>query len=184
MDRAMEKRLQEIIDRHEVWQVLQRYCRGLDRIDRELVRSCYFDDAIEDHGSFVGTVDDFIDWALRVSLSFVACHHNVMNHSCELDGDDAYCETYYLYIGVAATAPHLLSMGRYIDHFQRRNGAWRIANRVAVIEKNFDLADSLTGVGVPSAYGPDLAQPATHDRSDVSYQRPLRPRRPRPLQTR
>jgi hypothetical protein len=70
-----------------------------------------------------------------------------------------------------------MSMGRYVDHFQRRNGEWRIANRVAVIEKNFDLPDSTIYAleGYPGAA--DRPQGA-RDRQDVSYQRPLRPRRP------
>src|ERR1700761_3485295 len=93
-----EAKVQEIVDRHEIWQVLQRYGRGLDRLDHELVRSCYFDDAIEDHGSFVGPAMQFIDWADRVTLSFVNAHHNLLNHHCELNGDDAHTETYFLFI--------------------------------------------------------------------------------------
>ena len=36
----MERALREMIDRQQIWQVLQRYGRGLDRLDRELLRSC------------------------------------------------------------------------------------------------------------------------------------------------
>ena len=172
-----EKKLQEIIDRQEIWQVLQRYGRGLDRLDTALARSCYFDDAIEDHGTFVGTPDTFIEWANQTTRSFLNSHHGLMNHYCELDGDDAYAETYYLFIGVAERPPHLMSMGRYVDHFQRRNGEWRIANRVAVIEKNFDLPDS-TLYALEAVPGAAERPQGTHDRQDVSYQRPLRPRRP------
>ena len=50
MDAALEKKLREMVDRQEIWQVLLRYGRGLDRFDVEMARSCYFDDAIEDHG--------------------------------------------------------------------------------------------------------------------------------------
>ena len=175
----MDEKLREIIDRHEIWRVMQRYGRGLDRVDRELVRSCYFDDAIEDHGMFVGIPEDFIDWADQTTLGFLCTHHGLMNHYCEIDGDDAHAETYYLFTGVAEKPPHLLSMGRYIDHFQRRNGEWRIANRVAVIEKNFDLYDGHPWGGDRIGRGPEAGEPsATRDRSDVSYQRPLRPRRP------
>jgi hypothetical protein len=175
----MDEKLREIIDRHEIWQVLQRYARGLDRLDRELVRSCYFDDAIEDHGMFVGPPDGFIDWADQTTLGFLNTHHGIMNHHCELDGDDAYAETYYLFVGVAEKAPHLMSMGRYVDHLQRRNGEWRIANRVAVIEKNFDLHDNTAWPGARADSPPEPGEaPATRDRGDVSYQRPLRPRRP------
>jgi hypothetical protein len=175
----MEKQLREMIDRHQIWQVLQRYGRGLDRFDRALVRSCYFEDAIEDHGNFVGRVEDFVDWANETSGYFKAHHHGLMNHSCELDGDNAYCETYYLFIGVGAVPPHAMSVGRYIDHFQRRNGEWRIANRVTVIEGNFELADSRLAAGFPSPYGPEEQQPATRDGNDISYHRPPLPREPR-----
>lgn len=181
MDAAMEAKLREMIDRQEIWQVLQRYGRGLDRMDREMARSCYFDDAIDDHGSFVGHVEDFLDYADAATLSFVACHHGVMNHYCEIDGDDAHSETYYLFTGVNEEPPHLFSMGRYIDHFQRRGGEWRIANRVTIIERNFELWDNESIGKIPMAYGPhEERQPATLDRGDVSYQRPLVPRAPRP----
>ena len=173
MDKQLETKLRELIDRDEIWQVLQRYGRGLDRFDRELVRSCYFDDAIEDHGTYVGYPDDFITWANQSSAYFAETHHGVMNHHCELKGDDAYAETYYLFIGVAREPPHLMSMGRYIDHFQRRNGEWRIANRVALIEKNFDLADRAASMA-----GKIEIPMGSRDKNDFSYQRPLRPRQP------
>jgi len=171
-DAMMEEKLQEMLDRQEIWQVLQRYGRGLDRLDFELVRSCYFDDAIDHHGPFVGPPDQFIEWANETTRSFLNTHHHVVNHHCELDGDDAYAETYYLFIGAAERAPHLLSMGRYVDHFQRRDGEWRIANRVAVIENNFDLSDSATYLLF------EMPETASRDRRDVSYQRPLRPKPP------
>jgi len=177
MDTVTEGKLREMIDRQEIWQVLLRYGRGLDRFDRDLVRSCYFDDAIEDHGNFVGGIEDFIDWANATSGLFVSHHHGVMNHSCELDGDDAYCETYYLFTGVAAEPPHAMSMGRYVDHFQRRNGEWRIANRVTIIEGNFELADSRVAAQFRAADQGEK-QPATRDHTDVSYHRPPRPRPP------
>jgi hypothetical protein len=181
MDAVMEKKLREMIDRHEIWQVLLRYGRGLDRVDRPLVRSCYFDDAIEDHDSFVGKVDDFIDWADMTTLAYLTTHHGLMNHFCELDGDDAYCETHFLFTAVAAKPPHFMSIGRYIDHFQRRGGEWRIANRVCVVEGKFDIADSAIGAHMQTSYPKSEAQSATRDRKDVSYHRPPRPRQPRPL---
>lgn len=179
MDAALETKLREMLDRQAIWQVMQRYARGLDRMDRELVRSCYFDDAIEDHGHFVGKVEDFYEWADQTSLMFEWCHHGLMNHSCELNGNDAYCETYFQFTGFAAKPPHLLSMGRYIDHFQRRNGEWRIANRVAIVEGTFELYDRDFAPHLPPAYSKDEVQPATRDRNDASYRRPLRPRHPR-----
>ncbi len=178
--RELESRLGELTDRSDIWQVLQRYGRGLDRFDRDLVKSCYWDDAIDDHDNFVGHVEEFIDWANMTSRFFVIHHHGLMNHSCELAGDDAYCETYFLFTGVSETPPHAMSMGRYIDHFQRRNGEWRIANRVVIIEGNFELSPHSLDVDIQATHGADERQPATRDRNDVSYHRPPRPRQPRP----
>jgi ketosteroid isomerase-like protein len=179
MDATLEAKLREMIDRQEIWQVMLRYSRGLDRFDRELVKSCYFDDAIEDHFNFVGSVDDFIDYANASSDLFVSCQHGLMNHCCDLQGDNAYCETYYLFTGVSKKAPHLLSQGRYVDHFQRRNGEWRIANRVAIVEGTFDLSDSQITAAFVSPFKREEMQTASRDRNDVSYHRPPRPRAPR-----
>jgi len=174
MNREEEIKLREMIARHEIWQVLMRYCRGLDRLDNPLVRSCYFDDATDDHAYFVGKPDDFIAWADGTTLRLRSTQHGVMNHYCEIDGDDAYAETYYLFTGVAEKAPHMMSTGRYIDHFQRRNGEWRIANRVTIIDGAFALDDNAVA-SLPSPYLPGQ-HPATRDRNDVSYHRPPRPR--------
>jgi len=178
MDAEMEKRLREELDRAEIWRVMQRYARGLDRLDNELARSCYWDDAIEDHGSYVGRPDDFIQWADGTTLAFKSTQHGILNHSCDLQGDDAYCETYYIFTSVADKAPHLRSTGRYVDHFQRRNGEWRIANRVCIVEGQYELHDYVLSRMMPPAYTPDEPCQATRDRNDVSYHRPPRPRQP------
>jgi hypothetical protein len=179
MDAALEAKLREMVDRHEIHQVMLRYCRGLDRLDRALVRSCYWDEAIEDHGSYVGHPDDFIDWADQTTLAHRYTQHAIMNHYCELDGDQAYSETYYQFTGVKDTPPHFISTGRYVDHFQKRNGEWRIADRVCLIEGKFDVADAAINALMPPAYSEDEPCQERRDRSDVSYHRPPVPRRPK-----
>lgn len=179
MDAELERRIREQLDRDEIFRVMQRYARGLDRLDNELARSCYWDDAIEDHGSYVGKPDDFIQWADSTTLAFQSTQHGILNHSCDLQGDDAYCETYYLFTSKAAVAPHLMSSGRYIDHFQKRNGEWRIANRVCIIEAQYELHDYVLSRLAPSAYAADEPCQASRDRNDVSYHRPPVPRHPK-----
>jgi SnoaL-like domain len=173
MNELLDAKLRELVDRHEIWTVILKYARGIDRLDREMVRSCYWDDAIDDHYSYVGSPDFFIDTTFAAAKTMsVVQHHGLSNHSCEIDGDNAYCETYYTFIGANVEPPHLLSMGRYIDHFQRRDGIWKFANRATVIERNFSLAeypdDAIIRAGDTST-GPLL--PASRDRNDLSYQR-------------
>ncbi|GIX29798.1 MAG: hypothetical protein KatS3mg124_0270 [Porticoccaceae bacterium] len=107
MDPTHSQALRELLDRQAIWQVLQRLARGLDRLDVELVRSCYFDDAVDDHGHYVGDPDGFIAWANETARQFRWTHHALTTHNCELAGDDAYCETYFLYVGVRETAAPL-----------------------------------------------------------------------------
>ena len=181
MDALLEAKLRELLDRQEIWTVLLKYARGIDRLDRDLIRSCYWDDAIDDHHAYIGSPDYFIDTTFEAArASSTVQHHGLSNHFCEIDGDDAYSETHYTFIGANIGAPHMLSMGRYIDHFQRRDGVWKFANRATIIEKNFALTeypgDAEIRAGDPSM-GP--LQPATRDRDDVSYHRPVVPRRPK-----
>lgn len=175
----MDQRLQNLIDRDDIHRVMLRYCRGLDRLDNEMVRSCYWPEATEDHGHFVGDIDGFIQYADGATLGFESSYHGILNHYAELDGDDAYAETYYQFVGVRAEAPHFMSHGRYVDHFQRRDGEWRILNRVALVETQLDVPEAAMAAHIPPAYGPDETYPGTRDKNDVSYQRPLVPRKPK-----
>ncbi|MEO5586886.1 MAG: nuclear transport factor 2 family protein [Novosphingobium sp.] len=184
MDAELERKLREQIDRSEIHRTMLRYARGLDRLDNRLARSCYWDDAIEDHGQFVGMPDDFIQYADRTTLMFEAVQHGILNHMCDLQGDDAYCETYFQFTGVTAgDGPNFVSTGRYVDHFQKRPGAngteWRIANRVAIIESQMDVPKSAIMGQIAPSYTADEPCQARRDRTDVSYHRPPTPRRPK-----
>ncbi|MEO6092173.1 MAG: nuclear transport factor 2 family protein [Novosphingobium sp.] len=177
MEAELQSKLAAIADRDEIHQVMLRYARGLDRLDNELARSCYWDDAIEDHGHFVGSPDAFIPWADGTTLMFLSTQHAILNHVCDLQGDQAFCETYYQFTGIAAEGPHLGSVGRYVDHFQKRGGEWRIANRVTIVEGTYDLPRS-SAPDPLTAYSDDQPCQAARDRTDVSYHRPPVPRRP------
>jgi hypothetical protein len=179
MDAALERRIREQLDRDEIWRVMQTYGRGIDRLDSELTRSCYWDDAIEDHGNYVGRPDDFIAWANESTLSFETTQHGILNHYCDLQGGDAYCETYFLFTGKAERPPHLMSTGRYIDHLQKRDSEWRIANRVCTIDTQYSLDDYVLARLMPPSYTEDEPSQASRDRNDVSYHRPLEPRQPK-----
>src|SRR5579864_9251358 len=72
-----------------------RYCRGIDRMDRELVRSCYHPDATDSHGSFGGGVDDFLTWVWRLLERYTMTMHYIANQLVEPLGEGrARCESY------------------------------------------------------------------------------------------
>jgi hypothetical protein len=165
--------IQELRDRMAIHDCLMRYCRGVDRLDRELILSAYHPDAIDDHGLFVGNAEEFADWALQFHRTNQhATQHIVTNHSCELDGGVAHTETYWMFAAMNTGSPPLsLVGGRYIDRFERRDGRWAIAARKCMIDWHGTpgpVALSSEALAACNSSG----MPA-RDRSDPSYERPL-----------
>ena len=44
-----------LLDREAIREAMGRYCRGIDRLDVDLIRSAYHEDAFDDHGPFKNT---------------------------------------------------------------------------------------------------------------------------------
>jgi hypothetical protein len=170
MDADLEAMARSLHDRQAIRDVVNRYCRGVDRQDKALVTSCYHPDAIDDHGMFVGRSDEFFDWTDPSHLHLFSTHqHVVCNHTCELDGDTAHCETYYFFAGMRKADNQLaMSGGRYIDRMERRDGAWRIAARKCLVEWN---SANMVVEGMAEVYA--AVGKVARDRSDASYNRPL-----------
>jgi len=165
--------LLELVDRQKIYDCIVRYCSGVDRFDWDMVRSVYHIDARDDHGAFVGGVEEFIAWAGAYHAKYQSGHkHYVLNHRCELDGNNAHIETYWLFSGINHHDPKLsLSGGSYLDHFEKRNGVWAIANRKCIIEWSGGLGDFPVPAEAIAAYQKTGAP--SRDRSDPSYQLPI-----------
>jgi ketosteroid isomerase-like protein len=182
----LERAVIELQDRQAIFDCLMSYSRAVDRLDRELLLSVYHEDAIDDHGMFVGKREEFADWVVEMHSSTHLSHqHCLFNHSCDLDGDVAHTETYYMFVGMNREGdPLVMSGGRYLDRFEKRAGRWAIAARLCVRDwaplperPDFDDPSTLTAIRavLPPAVqefmrtGPRV----TRDRGDPSYDRPL-----------
>lgn len=170
------KAVRKIQDRQDIWDCLVRYCRAVDRLDVEMLASVYHPDAVDDHGGYVGPAEGFLKWSPSIQGYFqIATTHAITNHSCEIDGDTAHCETYWLYTGVdrerTPGSGHYIDRrtGRYIDRFERRNGEWKIAARVTILDCDNEVNYDRLSKGKPI----DGYMPSKRDRSDASYARPL-----------
>jgi len=168
----LEAKVRELANRQEILDCLHRYCRAVDRFDRELLLSVYHPDARDDHGVFVGGPEAFADWAFNYHRTHqVSSHHMVFNHTLELQGDTAHSEIYWLFFGENRTKPNTLAVGRYLDRFERRNGRWAIAARVCIAEAVNELQPTeMRAQYVAALMGNG---PSARDRSDRSYDRPL-----------
>ena len=59
MTKVSDAEIQEMWDRQKCYDVLTRYCRALDRADLEMMKSVYWEDAIDIHGVFEGNAHEF-----------------------------------------------------------------------------------------------------------------------------
>lgn len=139
--------INEALARLEIQNVLWTYARGVDRSDLDALLSVYHPEAIDNHGSFQGPGTEFAKGLVdrHRHIDHVGCHH-ITNIVMEMDGeDDARTESYFL-----AFHPHIdddgrdklaIAAGRYLDHFQRRDGAWKILTRQVVMDWTRDHVD-------------------------------------------
>ncbi len=125
-------------DRREIHDCVLRYCRGIDRLDMDLVRSAYHPGGIDHHTGFSGPVEKFVEWVSGGLSQFDGTMHLIGNHFVEGAGDVAVSETYgnAVHWGSPADDPrrNFTSGFRYIDHFEKRDGRWAVVERWAVRE--------------------------------------------------
>jgi hypothetical protein len=130
--------LEVLLDKQAIYEVVLRYCRGIDRLDMELVRSCYHPGAIDHHTGFDGERDEFVIWVERALRRLAGSMHMVGNHLVDLDGDvgrsETYCTAFHLADPAVPETVNITTGLRYVDRFERRHGEWRIAERFAVRE--------------------------------------------------
>ena len=191
MSQAVDESIQSLIDRQEIAHVLAMYCRAIDRLDLELLKSVYHPDATDDHGSFSGNAHEFAE-IIIATLSDVVIDgmHTVTHSAIELSGTWATVESYYLAYqlcrggrtavttffgdryaaavndqGAIDVNQDFFCGGRYIDLFEKRD-SWKILRRKITNEWNVVRPTSrITDQGQIALYN----LPGLRDRRDPVY---------------
>jgi hypothetical protein len=169
MDSELAAVVREMKDRQEIYDCIMRYCRGIDRLDRDMLLSAYHPDALDDHGTFVGPVQKFWDYVFELHSTYQhRTQHHITNHRCEIEGDVAHTESYYIFRSLNKQPPlYTNASGRYLDRLERRGGRWGIAQRICLVEIRNEF-------WAPTGFEGDTDYAApSRDRKDPSYQRPL-----------
>lgn len=142
-----DRRIEDLLAKQEIAEVLHRYCRGTDRGDRDLLRSCFHPDSehVTDSaqaGSYRGPSSGYVDRIIEVCADLTVCTHLLGNVLIEVDGDRAVSEARFLahHCWSDGASPdveqHRVVEGRYLDRLLRRDGAWKIIERRGVHEFN------------------------------------------------
>jgi hypothetical protein len=124
-----------LLAKEDIRTLSRQYMRGLDRLEADLVRSVFCDDARVDYGFFRGSAQDFVGFAMRTLRNHHANHHFIGQMSVDLDGDTAFGEIYFQAfhrIVDGGAERDLFIAGRYVDRYERRDGIWKIAFRAEV----------------------------------------------------
>jgi len=158
--------IREILDRQAITDVLHLYCRAIDRTDEDLLASVYHPDAIDDHGSFSGDAAAFVARTIRrMREEYEASQHRISNILIELRGDVAFVESYVVAVHSLHNGRVEMAGARYVDRFDRREGSWKIARRLVLVD--WDLTATSDEVS------PHLSafQRGARDKSDPTYNR-------------
>ncbi len=163
-------------DRAGIIDALNRYTRGLDRLDRDLLLSAYHPHATDDRGGAYhphghdapGGREARVDWLITEVGKLHHCSHHISNFTIEIDGDQAHCEAYVLTTALDTPDAQTVTMGgaRYNDRLERIDGLWAIAHREVIMDFQ---------TSVPINDLPPEVLSGTRGRGDRTYERPLSP---------
>ncbi len=140
---TQSRSVEALFDRQEIYDVLVKYARGVDRGDADLVAEAYHPDAIEDHGgTFLGPASDYVAMLREVLPKAPRMSHIITNIAIELDGDKALTECYFLTFSRRETREETFdsfTLARAVDRFEKRDGVWKIAHRRIAWEWNHEM---------------------------------------------
>jgi hypothetical protein len=136
----LESEIRDLAARRDINDVVQRYMRGLDRLDPVLQRTAFHDDAWVDCGLMAGGADDFVSFAQDMLATMDATHHLLGQVRIELhDGGqsasgECYFQAWHGSRDESGGPRDLFISGRYVDEYTCKNGEWRIAKRFLITD--------------------------------------------------
>jgi hypothetical protein len=134
----------ELRAKQDITEVIYRYCRALDRMDRPLLATVWHSDANVDYRPlFAGSAEDWIEWVWNRSVQLYRHSHHMSNVLISVDGDRAVSETYALVTIRMNRDPETfvdtVSHNRYLDRWSRRQGRWALDYRKMVTDSRVTL---------------------------------------------
>jgi hypothetical protein len=169
-----ELSIADLLAREEIGDVVKDLARGTDRLDAELIASCYHPNGTDDHNVFRGTGTEFAQWVVDTLPHFEATMHFVGSPRVRHAGDVAHVDTYCVAHHVSRPDGEGLQTDmvlglRYVDRFECRSGAWKIATRVCAFDWSHTVGfDPARGFGFEPGW-----TLGARDRTDITYQEAL-----------
>lgn len=157
-----------LVDRAALEDLVASYMRGLDRRDRDLLRSVFHDDATTHYGAFSGGPDEFVAYAMSALSSHEINHHLIGQvlwwwDSTDTARGEVYFHAFHRLSRDGARIDMTIS-GRYVDRYERRDGTWLISHRTEIVD--WARTEPTSDDYLPTH---PLVVVGRSDRSDLSY---------------
>jgi len=131
-----------LLNKQAIAEVLYRYCRAMDRIDREATLAIWHPDGTCNYSSTEGVSDmlfrEYLIGSTKARQGFANHSHQIANILIEVEGDRAVSEAYFTASLQTAPADGIVTehlwRGRYLDRWSRRSGYWAIDHRQVVFD--------------------------------------------------
>ena len=128
-----------------IQQVIFMHSRGLDRLDPDILSTCYWPEAEVDYGNFKGNAHMFCSLVVEaLPDSYVLTQHSLGNTLIELSGNLAKAESYVTaYHLVKGANEEMVFSGRYLDTLELRDDSWKLLHRMVVMDwsRNHSIKD-------------------------------------------
>lgn len=127
-------------DREAIREVLARYCRALDRMDKPAAYAVWHPEGTAlYHDIYEGTGRGFVDWVWEAHAAMERHSHQIAQSLISLAGDTATSETYvtvslWTLPDADGAQQEITGRGRYLDRWSRREGRWAIDHREHVLD--------------------------------------------------
>ena len=142
---AIEKRLETMEAHLAIQQTITRYCRSLDWLDAELLRTCYTPEAHIDYGFYKGPAEGFFPVVMEIERAALHRSHLLSNIAIDLDGESAEVECYGIATSTLDGKTLNVFSGRYHNSFQKVTEEWRISRSQYILDYHFETPFSDLG---------------------------------------
>jgi hypothetical protein len=149
--------LQVWVDKLELAELIATLGSAVDRANQALITSCYAEESYDDHGIFKGSGAEFAEYVCHLPVGPEFKMHHLLGQSVfDVQGDEAWGETFLIYNDVTE-AGNGYGFGRFVDYFQRIDGAWKVKYRRVITDKT------------TAGYDISTYEASTRDANDPAY---------------
>ena len=141
----VETRLSKVEAQLGIQQTTTRYCRALDWLDAELLKTCYTPKAAIDYGFYKGPAEGFFPVVMEIERAALHRSHLLSNIAIDLDGESAEVECYGIATSTLDGKTLNVFGGRYHNSFQQAAEDWRMSRSQYILDYHFETPFSDLG---------------------------------------